>query len=75
MLNVFLRKSLGKIFKNISKPEIDFDLNKAKNSLDQSLRRLKRDLISCKKALLYKPDEILDIEVPQRKKLKKFFRK
>lgn len=37
------------------------------------LRRLKRDLISCKKALLYKPDEILDIEAPQRKKLKKFF--
>jgi len=45
MLNVFLRKSVGKIFKNISKPEIDFSLNKAKNSLNQSLRRLKRDTI------------------------------
>ena len=45
MLNVFLRKSAGKIFKNISKVEIDFNLNKAKNSLDQSLKRLKKETI------------------------------
>jgi len=34
------------------------------------LKRLQRDLIATKESMTYKPNEIVDIEIPQRKKLK-----
>jgi sialic acid synthase len=34
------------------------------------LKRLQRDLIAVKESMTYKPNEIVDIEIPQRKKLK-----
>jgi len=36
------------------------------------MRRVARDLRSVHKALAYKPQEILEVEVAQRKKLKRF---
>ena len=45
MLEVFLRKSIGKIYSNLSKPIINFSIKWAKHSLEESLRRLGRNSI------------------------------
>lgn len=43
--SVFMRKALGRVIKPLSKPSIDFSIERAKDSLESSLRRLGRDRI------------------------------
>jgi len=42
---VFIRKAAGRVIRNISRPDIDFALSRAKSSLDDSLRRTRRERI------------------------------
>lgn len=61
-LSVFMRKAVGRFVKNISKPTLSFELDKAKLSLDASLKRLGRDHVEL--YMLHEPtiDLILNTE-------------
>jgi D-threo-aldose 1-dehydrogenase len=51
---VFLRKSVGKVLRSLSAAQVDFSLQRAKGSLDASLKRLGRDQIEL--YFIHEPD-------------------
>jgi D-threo-aldose 1-dehydrogenase len=58
---VFLRKAGGRIVSALSRPTIDWDINRARNSLTSSLRRLGRERVDL--YLLHEPEpELLDTD-------------
>jgi D-threo-aldose 1-dehydrogenase len=62
---VFVRKAAGRVIGKISRPDIDFALSRAKSSLDDSLRRTRRDRIDI--YMLHEPYfEMIDLPEWQR---------
>lgn len=53
-LSVFLRKAGGRLLPSLSRPEVDFSLNRARVALTASLRRLERDCIDI--YMLHEPE-------------------
>ena len=51
---VFARKAAGRLFRGLSRPEIDFSLRRARASLEASLRRLARDRVEI--YMLHEPE-------------------
>jgi len=43
--SVLLRKSIGRVFSNISRPKVDFSIKRANFALEGSLRRLGREVV------------------------------
>lgn len=61
-LRVTARKALGRVVPALSRAQSDFSADRARNSLDASLRRLRRDRIDL--YMLHEPD-IATVDVPR----------
>ena len=61
LLNIFLRKSFGKLYPSLSKTVVDYSLDKAKKSLEKSSKRLNKECIDI--LMIHEPNlELLDTE-------------